>query len=118
MGLSARWVTYLSLIMKTGLRDTIFKVKDRTGFLETALAVFNYQAEHNPVYHDFLVKLRKTRSSIKSIPDIPFLPVEFFKSHKIIIENLSTDKVFESSRTTGSVVSKHFVHDIQMYEES
>ncbi len=104
--------------METGLRDKIFKVKEETGFFETALEVFNYQYDKNPVYHDFLVSLRKTPNSIKSVSDIPFLPVEFFKSHKIMTGNLSVDEVFESSRTTGSVVSKHFVHDRQLYEES
>ena len=104
--------------MRPVLKDSIFKVKDETGFLETTLEVFNYQAEKNPVYHDFLVRLRKNQANIKTISDIPFLPVEFFRNHKIITENLSAEIVFESSATTGSIVSRHFVHERQLYEES
>jgi hypothetical protein len=104
--------------MKTDLRERIFEVKDEAEFLETTLKVFDYQAKKNPVYSDFITRLHKNRGSVKEISDIPFLPVEFFRSHKIITENLSAEMVFESSRTTGSVVSRHFVHDLTLYEES
>lgn len=104
--------------MNSYLRDKIFNVKNDAGFLKTALQVFNYQAEKNSVYQDFITRLRKNKSNVKTITDIPFLPVEFFKSHKIITGNLPAEVVFESSRTTGSVVSRHFVHDIKLYEES
>jgi len=104
--------------MKADLRDKIFNVKNDAGFLETALQVFNYQIDNNSVYQDFTTRIRKNKSNVKTIPDIPFLPVEFFKNHKIIAENMSAEIVFESSRTTGSIVSRHFVHDIKLYEES
>ena len=50
--------------------------------------------------------------------DIPFLPVEFFKSQTVAIENQSFETVFESSRTTGDTPSRHFVHDLKLYEKS
>src|SRR5450759_1182880 len=104
--------------MKKGLKDTIFKLKDETGFLETALTVFNYQADKNPVYHDFLTQLRKTRSSVKAISDIPFLPVEFFRNHKIITGSLPVEMIFESSGTTGATPGKHYISDLSLYEDS
>ncbi len=104
--------------MKRPLRDKIFTIKDSTEFLDTALEVFNYQFKENPVYHEFITQLRLDPLKVKSLSDIPFLPVEFFKSHKIITQNLSADEVFESSMTTGSLASQHFVHDRSIYEES
>lgn len=104
--------------MKNGLRNNIFKIKDEAGFLESALTLFNYQAEKNPVYHEFTTQLRKLPGSVKTISDIPFLPVEFFRTRKIIIGDLAPAEVFESSRTTGSTVSRHYVHDRELYEES
>ena len=86
--------------------------------MESALTLFNYQAEKNPVYHEFTTQLRKLPGSVKTISDIPFLPVEFFRTRKIIIGDLAPAEVFESSRTTGSTVSRHYVHDRELYEES
>ena len=61
--------------MKADLRDKIFNVKNDAGFLETALQVFNYQIDNNSVYQDFTTRIRKNKSNVKTIPDIPFLPV-------------------------------------------
>ena len=99
----------------TGL---IFDLKDNTSFTETALKIFRYQAEHNPVYRDFISSLGRPANRIRSINDIPFLPAGFFKSQSVIAGNMPVEKVFESSRTTGTEPSRHFVHDLKVYEKS
>ena len=99
-------------------RNKIFSIKDQTSFLETALEVFNYQYINNTVYHDFVKSLGKAPDSVKKICDIPFLPVEFFRNHKIISGDYAVEMIFESSGTTGVNPGKHFVTDISLYEES
>ncbi len=104
--------------MTGDLPDLIFSLKDSVSFSETALRIFRFQAENNPVYKQFISSLRRTISGIKNIDDIPFMPVEFFKSQTVAIDNLSFDTVFESSRTTGDTPGRHFVHDLKLYERS
>lgn len=104
--------------MKTGLRDRIFNVKDESTFLATALEVFNYQYDNNTIYKTFIKALGRQRDSVKTFKDIPFLPVEFFRNHKIVSGDLPVELVFESSGTTGVIPGKHFINDLTLYEES
>lgn len=87
-------------------------------FEEQALAVFHYQAEHSKVYKDFLSHLNKDAKKINSIKDIPFLPIQFFKSHTIVSNNNNIEETFLSSGTTGMSQSKHLVTDVSLYEKS
>jgi hypothetical protein len=118
MGISARRNTYFPRQMTGDLPDLIFDQNDSGSFSETALRIFKFQAENNPVYRYFISSLGRNFSRIKNITDIPFLPAEFFKSQAIAIRNLSFKTVFESSRTTGDTPSRHFVHDLKIYEKS
>jgi phenylacetate-coenzyme A ligase PaaK-like adenylate-forming protein len=96
----------------------IFDQKDSGSFSDTALRIFKFQADNNPVYRHFISSLGRTVSGIKNIGDIPFLPMEFFKSQTVAIENQSFETIFESSMTTGDTPSRHFVHDLKLYEKS
>lgn len=104
--------------MNRDLRDRIFKIKSESEFSEIALEIFNYQYNRNAVYQRFIDSLGKQVSSVKSVSDIPFLPVEFFRNHKIITGDLPVEMIFESSGTTGFTPGKHFVCDLSLYEES
>jgi len=104
--------------MKFDNPDKIFSSKDQKEFSETVLAVFHYQADHNKVYNRFLKSLGKDYRLIRRTEEIPFLPVGFFRSQKVIIDNLSFETVFESSTTTGIKPSLHYVHDLKLYEKS
>ena len=104
--------------MTDDLPGLIFDLKDNTSFYETALRIFRYQAEWNPVYRAYISGLRRPASEVNSINDIPFLPVEFFKTQTVITEGRPFEMVFESSRTTGATPGKHFVHDLKIYETS
>jgi phenylacetate-coenzyme A ligase PaaK-like adenylate-forming protein len=100
------------------LQERIFSIKITTEFWETALEVFNHQYNNNDIYHCFIKNLGRDNSNIKTPHEIPFLPVEFFRNHKIITGNLPEEMIFESSGTTGIVPGKHFINDLRLYEES
>jgi len=104
--------------MMAALKDRIFNIKNQDDFKEAALRIFNYQYENNPVYKEFITALGKDKESIKTIADIPFLPVEFFRNHKIITGREPVQMIFESSGTTGITPGRHFVTDPGLYEES
>jgi phenylacetate-coenzyme A ligase PaaK-like adenylate-forming protein len=98
--------------------DQIFSISNPESFSETAFKIFRFQADNNPVYKDFISRLGKTKDDIKDLSGIPFIPVEFFRDQTVLIENLSAEMVFESSRTTGTSPGRHFIHDLKLYEAS
>ena len=104
--------------MKPGLAGEIFKIDSNASFKNIALKIFRYQAECNPVYSEFLKWLGTDPAEISEIEEIPFLPVELFKNHRIITGPDSSELVFESSGTTGNSTSRHYVSDRSLYEES
>ncbi len=98
--------------------NNIFKISSDAEFEQLALKVFAFQFENNPVYRSFCDLLYKHPSDIKLIKDIPFLPIEFFKSHEILSITESIQKTFSSSGTTGSSISKHYITDLSIYKKS
>ncbi|ANO49040.1 hypothetical protein Pf1_00792 [Flavobacterium columnare] len=62
--------------------------------------------------------LKKDVTNVKRIQDIPFLPVQFFKSNDVLSSTDPIQKIFTSSGTTGMTTSKHCVTDLSFYEES
>ena len=55
---------------------------------------------------------------VNRLEDIPFLPIQFFKSHEVVSSRENVIKTFTSSGTTGSFPSKHLVTDVSIYEKS
>lgn len=104
--------------MTSDQRDKLFNVKSESEFRDAALELAHYQYNKNAVYQRFVDSLRKRVTSIKSLTDIPFIPVEFFRNHKIITSDNPVEMIFESSGTTGVTPSRHFVCDLSLYEES
>ncbi|WP_345373924.1 acyl transferase [Algivirga pacifica] len=86
-------------------------------FESLALEVFRYQAKQNPIYKEYLSYLKKSPSSIRRIEEIPFLPIDFFKGHQILCKGCKPQVIFQSSGTTGTERSKHFVCDPYFYQE-
>jgi len=99
-------------------KNQIFNIQNRSEFEETALAVFNFQAENNPVYAEFIGYLGIDSNHVKSIEQIPFLPIRFFKNRCIITGNQEVEKTFTSSGTSGMEQSRHFVTNLDFYRES
>lgn len=104
--------------MTRNLRDKIFTIQNTSDFHTTALQVFDYQFNENAVYQDFTKRLKISPERIINLTDFPFLPVEFFRNHKVVSGNKQIEKGFESSGTTGSITSRHFVSDLSLYSES
>lgn len=98
--------------------DSIFNIKTQSEFESACMEVFKFQFENNRVYRSFCDLLYIHSSDCKSIQDIPFLPIEFFKSHDILSSSEPVEQVFTSSGTTRTVTSKHQVTNIKIYEES
>ena len=95
----------------------IFQTTDEN-FTAHCLEVFRYQANHCQLYAEYLDHLNVDPTTVKTEDQIPFLPVEFFKSHPIISKSGTPELVFSSSGTTGMVQSQHYVMDLQLYEQS
>ncbi|MCK5824413.1 MAG: acyl transferase [Ichthyobacteriaceae bacterium] len=99
-------------------KSKIFKINDSDKFKSIALDVFKYQAKHNLVYNQFINYLNIDVDKIQELNEIPFMPIEFFKSHEVVSGTDEIKEVFLSSGTTGMQQSKHFVSDTDIYEES
>lgn len=98
--------------------DSIFNINSSEEFKKKALEVFKFQFENNRVYRSYCDLLYKHPSDINDISDIPFLPISFFKTHKVISSEATPEILFSSSGTTGAVTSKHFVTDLDIYKSS
>lgn len=100
------------------LEKRIFKISDEKEFEILALEVFNYQFQHNKIYRQFCQLLNKDPQSISQVNEIPFLPIEFFKTKELISTKKPAQIIFSSSGTTGALTSKHYVTDLRLYEKS
>ena len=100
------------------MQKDIFNIQNEAGFTEVALAVFKHQFQTNRVYRSFCDLINVHPSDVQKVSDIPFLPIQFFKSRKVLASREEVQEIFTSSGTTGSRTSKHFVTDIKLYKES
>jgi hypothetical protein len=83
-------------------------------FFRVSKKIFEWQAAHNEVYQKW-VNLNK--ADAQHLTTIPFLPISFYKTQEIII-GPKPSTLFESSGTTQDRVSKHWVQDTVLYEQS
>ncbi len=96
----------------------IFSISNPKQFEKIALKVFRFQYENNLVYKEFCTLMNTNVQEVKSLQQIPFLPIQFFKSHRVISNENPIQEIFTSSGTTGIINSQHCVTDISIYEES
>jgi len=96
----------------------IFGIETPGEFEVCALETFREQYLEVPVYREFCDLLGKNPSNVRGIQQLPFLPIEFFKTHKVLRKGRKAETVFRSSGTTGSVLSQHYVADLDRYRES
>lgn len=99
---------------RNSFKSTLFSISD-SDFEEKALALFRYQSTENKVYKAYIDALGIDVAAVNTIEQIPFLPIEFFKEHKVVSTHTEQGVVFESSGTTGQVTSKHYVADPEWY---
>ncbi len=98
--------------------NKIFRINNDKEFNAIALEVFKFQYENNQVYNAYVNVHRSNISEIKHYSEIPFLPIQFFKSHDVICDSRSITKTFLSSGTSLSKRSKHHVTDLDIYGSS
>jgi phenylacetate-coenzyme A ligase PaaK-like adenylate-forming protein len=95
----------------------IFNVKTEAEFQGLALEIFHFQKSNCSVYGEYLRLLG--RENPKSISEIPFLPIQFFKSHEVLSKPKTVNETLFLSSGTGLIGrSKHLVSDVSIYEQS
>ncbi|HLW49944.1 MAG TPA: hypothetical protein VKZ78_03160 [Sphingobacteriaceae bacterium] len=99
------------------LPERIFQLTD-DNYQDLCLEIFQFQARNCRLYSTFLDRLGVNPVKVKEVDSIPFLPIEFFKSHQIVSKQGAPDIIFSSSGTTGTQQSQHFVMDLSLYESS
>ncbi len=87
-------------------------------FNSVALSIFRYQADNCSIYRQFIKHMSVDVNTIKEIDDIPYLPIDFFKSHTVLNNRESAQVIFKSSGTTGNTTSQHHVADVALYQKS
>jgi len=98
-------------------QEKVFSVKE-DNFTTLALAVFQFQHQFNPVYRQYCDLLKIDPMKIDRIEKIPFLPIRFFKSHQVSTTDFNPAVIFESSGTSQTINSKHFVKELSLYSRS
>ena len=95
----------------------ILNITSPNEFEKNSIEIFNYQFQNNTIYREFCNLTGKNSSNIKSSSEIPFFPIQFFKTHKIVSSNQPIQKTFYSSGTTKDNLSKHHIIDLKLYED-
>ncbi|MDR1793253.1 MAG: acyltransferase [Bacteroidales bacterium] len=100
------------------IQNSIFDIQTESDFEQKALEVFRFQYNNCDLYQLYCTQLGKNENNVQQIGDIPFLPIDFFKTHKIIAKNKKEELFFTSSGTTGKQTSTHYVADTELYKKS
>ena len=98
--------------------DNIFSIGSDAEFERETLSLFRYQAEHCAPYAEYVHLLGIEPNDVTRVEDIPMLPIEIFKSHKVYCGKGEPEIIFTSSATTGMVQSRHYVEDLALYERA
>jgi hypothetical protein len=98
--------------------ENIFDILTEEDFLSMSLKTFRYQYENVEIYRRFVDYLNINPDKVDTLTKIPFLPIEMFKNHQILDKNVTADLFFQSSGTTQMNLSKHFIADENIYQES
>lgn len=95
----------------------LFNIKTEIEFEDLALEIFDFQKSNCAIYNDYVRLLG--REIPRSLSEIPFLPIQFFKSHEVLSKPKTGNETLFLSSGTGSIGrSKHLVSDVSIYEQS
>jgi hypothetical protein len=103
--------------MNCELEDKIFTAP-AADFSRMALELFRFQYDHNDLYRSFARAIGTDPANVTDISRIPFLPISFFKTHEVTTSHFQTEIIFESSGTTNTGNSRHFVRSVDLYRNS
>jgi len=98
--------------------QSIFQTHSKDEFKDLCLSVFRFQYHHIQVYKRFVDALKVVPDTVKDLYQIPFMPIEFFKTFDVIPADKQAQIVFKSSGTTGMQRSRHLIQDLSIYEKS
>ncbi len=88
-------------------------------FEQYSIQLFNHQFNNNILYQQYCNAINIHPSSVRSINQIPFLPISFFKTHEVKTGDWQQPELrFESSGTTGETTSKHLIKNATLYDDS
>lgn len=103
--------------MDQAFTDRIFTLQEHE--LEgAAIELFRYQYRENNIYRAYVDALKVDPAGVREIKKVPFLPIQFFKSHRVVCGDFTPATVFESSGTTQAINSRHEVKDADLYIRS
>ena len=97
--------------------DSIFQIRNENDFRQICLDIFHFQASQNPVYQNYLRHLGISNESVKTIRDIPFLPIGFFKDKTVYCHPQKPEVKFISSGTLGKP-SVHHIANLEIYKHT
>ncbi|MCK9450620.1 MAG: acyltransferase [Bacteroidales bacterium] len=100
------------------IANKVFQLEQSADFEQLALELFRYQYAQVPVYGKFCKQLAISPDTVKTLEQIPFLPVDFFRTHRVSSRSEKAKLVFSSSGTTGASTSFHEVPEPAIYQES
>lgn len=100
------------------MQSRVFSIKNEQEFESLALEVFRFQAERCAPYKQYIELLGIAPAEVEHIEQIPFLPIELFKSFDIYCGESEPEKVFTSSNTGGTVASRHLMQSLAHYERA
>ena len=98
--------------------QALFRIGDDSAFERAALDVFRFQAERCEPYREYLRLIGIRPERVETTREIPFLPIELFKTRRIYCSDNEPQQVFTSSSTTGQTPAKHYVADLSIYEQA
>ncbi|MEK9602918.1 MAG: acyl transferase [Flavobacteriaceae bacterium] len=104
--------------MTTDSLENFWEIKNQSDFDVLALKTFKFQYEKNPVYRSFCDLIHCNPVDVKSVIDIPYLPISFFKSKRVCAFEDPNAHFFSSSSTSGLEPSKHFYRNLNDYQIS
>ncbi|MCK7556637.1 hypothetical protein MKQ70_17065 [Chitinophaga sedimenti] len=103
--------------MDQAFTDRIFNLQEQ-GLNDAAIELFHYQYRENNIYRAYVDALKVQPHKVTELHRIPFLPIQFFKSHRVACGEFSPEVVFESSGTTQTINSRHEVKRADIYLRS
>lgn len=102
----------------SGISTAAIFSSDGSDLEALSLETFRFQYRENSLYRAYTDALRIQPDKVRSLTQIPFLPIQFFKTHQVTCGTFTPQLVFESSGTTQTINSRHLVKDAAVYEES
>lgn len=96
--------------------NSLFDIQCAEDFEREALELFRLQARECAPYREYLSLLGVEPEGVRSLDQIPFLPIELFKVRDIYCGPTPPEVVFTSSSTTGKGVSHHPMASLAHYE--